>query len=94
MLHSTATASVCTVLGEMATALFPGGVETVFPRKSYLCKQCVRAVERIIKLRETIYKEEEVLKEKIACVGEAKGLSRGEYSDRTVEEAGEFYTCI
>ena len=48
VLHSTATASVCTVLGEMATALFPGGVETVFPRKSYLCKQCVRAVERII----------------------------------------------
>ena len=35
----------------MGTKLFPGGVETLLQCKAYLCKPCVRTVEKLIRLR-------------------------------------------
>ena len=73
-LHSPATSPVFSVLGQMTTEVFPGCVETVFESDAYLCKPCVRAVEKLIKTRESVQKQEKELREKIICAGRAKGL--------------------
>ena len=89
VLHNPATAPVWSVVSAVATELFPGGVETIFPCKAYLCKLCVRTVEKLIRLRESVCKEENELKGKVSRAGEAKGLCHGEDSDRNLEDAGE-----
>ena len=59
----------------MATELFPGNVETVLLCKSYLCKPCVRGVEKLIKLKKDVQREEQQLREKVTRAGEGKVLT-------------------
>ena len=59
------------VLSEVTTKLFPGCVDTVFVTDAYLCK---RAVEKLIKTRESEQKQEKELREKVICAAEARGL--------------------
>ena len=73
-LHSPATAPVFSVMSQMTTDLFPGCVEAVFVSDAYLCKPCVRTVEKLIKTRESAQKQEEELRQKIICAGRAKGF--------------------
>jgi len=75
VLHSASTVPVWSVLCRTATELFPGNVETVFPCKSYLCKPCVRGVEKLIKLKEDVLREEQQLREKVTRAGEGKALT-------------------
>ena len=81
LLRSPATAPVWSVLCAVVTELFPGGVETIFPCKAYLCN-LVRTVEKLIRLRESVYKEQNELKGKVSRAGEVKGLCHGEVVSR------------
>ena len=72
------------ILCECTREIFSGGSDALFPRRSHLCRACVRAVEKLINLRQNIQKEENALRELVRRAGEAKGLSIGS----TVNEPG------
>ena len=53
-----------------STKLFPVNTGTLFPADAYLCRvPCVRSIEKLIKLKESLCKEERDLREKIIEMG-------------------------
>ena len=78
MLHSSATSGAWSVLKQASAklfpvntgTLFPANTGTLFPADAYLCRvPCVRSIEKLIKLKESLSKEEHDLREKIIEMG-------------------------
>ena len=66
MLYTATSSHIWTALGQIAVELFPGNIETLFPCRSYLCDiPCFHAVEKLLKLRESVSEEEEKLRDKL-----------------------------
>ena len=78
LLHSKKTCHVLRTLCAVAAELFTdSGGDAIFPHGSYLCRACVRAVEKVINLRKSLEDAEKTIIEGISQAGEAKGLSAG-----------------
>ena len=90
-----------TVLSQAAAEIFsPENVDALFPAKAYLCRApCVRDLEKLRRLRESLHKEEHTLRAKLIGLGERKGLSATSQSqgeDGSTVRRGKFigYTCM
>ena len=66
--------AVLLFLRRMTTQLCPKYFQQLFPSNAYLCRQCVRAVEKLVKTRESVQRQQNELKEKIVCACVRKGL--------------------
>jgi len=75
VLRSPATSHISNAIKHVAAELFPGSVDVLFPSNAYLCKVCVRSVEKLLRLRENLKKEEQDFRARLTSVGEKKGLS-------------------
>ena len=77
VIHCRATSNVWTVLSQAEAEIFsPDNVDALFPAKAYLCRApCVRDLEKLRRLRESLHKEEHTLRAKLIGLGERKGLS-------------------
>ena len=76
VLHSTSTFNVWRVLRQLTEDIFSGNVDKFFPIEAYLCKvPCVRTVETLVKLRESLSIKEKDLRDKGVGAGERRGLS-------------------
>ena len=70
MLHSSATSGVWSVLKQASVKLFQVNTGTLFPADAYLCRvPCVHSIEKLIKLKESLSKEEHDLQEKLIEMG-------------------------
>ena len=70
MLHSSATSGAWSVLKHASAKLFPVNTSTLFPTDAYLCRvPCVCSIEKLIKLKESLSKEEHDLREKLIEMG-------------------------
>ena len=86
MLHSSATSGAWSVLKQATQSasakLFPVNTGTLFPVDAYLCRvPCVRSIEKLIKLKESLRKEEHDLREKLIEMGHT--FSTTNYSTTT-----------
>ena len=70
------------LLSQVAAEMFPGSVDSLFPPKAYLRRTpCVITVERLIRLKENVRKQEQELRDKLAVAGERERLSVTLHSD-------------
>ena len=71
--------------------MFPGSIGVLFPSNAYLCRApCARAVEKLLKLRDNIQKEEHELKVKLRNAGARKGLSESSQNQDSAVGGGKF----
>ena len=95
VLHSPSTSHIWTVLNQVTAEMFPGSVELLFPSKAYLCKTpCVSSMERLLRLRQNLHKEEQGLRARLVRVGEAKGLLAFESEHGSAVRGGKLITQI
>ena len=70
VLHSSATSDAWSILKQASSKLFPVNAGTLFPADAYLCRvPCVCSIEKLIKLKESLRKEEHDLRENIIEMG-------------------------
>ena len=96
VLRSPSTSHIWTVLNQVTAEMFPGSVgsvELLFPSKAYLCKTpCVSSMERLLRLRQNLHKEEQGLRAKLVRVGEAKRLLAFESEHGSAVRGGKLIT--
>ena len=69
-MHCSATSGAWSVLKQASAKLFPVNIGTLFLADAYLCRlPCVRFIEKLIKLKESLHKEEHDLQEKLIEMG-------------------------
>ncbi len=83
--HSPFTGHVIPVLDEFVSQLRPLSTEIVLGASAFLCRLCVRNVEKLLKLRDDVMKEAE-LRQLVDRVGEAYGLQHVTPEERQAEE--------
>ncbi len=69
------TKEVHSVLKEVVAGVFPNAVDTFLPVVAYLCRPCMRSVEKLTKVKQDARYQELELTERIKRAGEARGLS-------------------
>ncbi len=79
--HSPSTGHIIPVLDEFLSQLRPLSTEIVLAASAFLCRPCVRNVEKLLKLREDVMKKEAELL--VDRVGEAYGTATSPYSRET-----------
>ena len=72
-LHSDATKHVLPTLLEFCSTLQTPATETIFDSEAFLCRPCVRSIEKLHKLRADLREKETEIKQKIDRVVEAQG---------------------
>ena len=70
------TRHVHSVLEEVVAGVFPNAVDILLPADAYMCRPCVRSVEKLTVLRHNTRRQEQELIECIKRAGEVRGLSR------------------
>lgn len=75
-LHSDSTKHVLPVLLEFSGALETPATETLFHSKAFLCRPCVRNVEKLQKLRGDLREKETEIRQQIDRLVQAHGLER------------------
>lgn len=74
-LHSVSTKKVHSVWKEVVAGVFPNAVDAFLPVDAYLCRPCMRLVEKLTKVKQDARYQEQELMERIKRAGEARGLS-------------------
>ena len=72
-LHSPASKHIFPLLSGLVEEMYPHAVETIIHPKSFVCRPCLRGLEKLRTLREDVEKKEEV-RMQVKHAGEAYGL--------------------
>lgn len=75
-LHSDSTKHVVPVLLEFAGNLETQATETIFHPQAYLCRPCLRNIEKLQQLRDDLLTKESQIKQQMGRVLEVHGLAR------------------
>ena len=79
------TRHVQSALEEVVAGVFPNAVDILLPADAYMCRPCVRSVEKLTMLRHDTRRIEQELIERIKRAGEVRGLSRTDEAAAHVE---------